>query len=96
LAVVVVKVARESCPGTVVVIVTAAPSIEIGAVIVGALTSWIVKLPAEGESGRTESVYVPTLGSVTIVELLQKLVLVIAVVAGLGPVNLSVPLLQPG
>jgi hypothetical protein len=53
---VVVKVARESCPGTVVVIVTAAPSIEIGAVIVGALTSWIVKLPAEGKSGRIESV----------------------------------------
>jgi hypothetical protein len=35
------------------------------------------------------------LGSVTFDELLQKLVLVIAVVAGLGPVNLSVPLLQP-
>jgi hypothetical protein len=51
LAVVVVKVAWDRCPGTVVVIVTAALSIEISAVIVGALTSWIVKLPAESEIG---------------------------------------------
>jgi hypothetical protein len=56
LAVVVVKIARERCPGTVVMTVTAAPPIEIGAVIVGALTNWMVKLPAEGKSGRIESV----------------------------------------